>query len=464
MKKAFVGAFSTVAGVGVVAMLAAARYQATIRPNTTVGKVPVGGLTPDAAAKRVREWWETEKRQPLVIELGSKKLGTRTPGQLGVTLDDGATIARMPIVDLTGDVAATVTRESYEPQSFGLVFKSNGQKLDELSKLVAQAIGPPKPARAHWRHGKVVAVPEVGVAELDTSALQGAVEDAIKGDHLVHLPVKQAPKQVPDAALAQIQEVASQFTTHFSTGKRTRCHNIRLAAAKFDGVVLMPGQTLSFNQFVGRRTIRGGFEVAGVYKNGKHDTDVGGGICQVSTTLYNALLFGDFKIVTRFNHSLPVPYVPLGRDATVDYPSRDLVFENNTKKPIAVESEYRPGALTFRILGQKDPTRTVKILQGPRSESRNVRTETTYDPSLPVGKKRIVSRGSPTRSRSTFRVVYENGVEVRREPLGRSSYLGGPRVVAIGTKKPKDKPAAPPAATSPTPAPPQSRPGVSEQA
>jgi len=167
---------------------------------------------------------------------------------------------------------------------------------------------------------------------------------------------------------------------------------------------LAPGEKLSFNKTVGRRTIENGFKLAGVYKAGKHDLGIGGGICQVSSTLYNAVLLSDLKVLRRQNHSMPVAYLPVGRDATVDYGSIDLVFENTMSTPVAISSSYTPGRLTFRVLGKKDPSISVKILSiGHRSWDTGVKT--VMDPTLPAGKRLIVEKGSRGHSVSTYRLV-----------------------------------------------------------
>src|SRR5262249_4274073 len=159
----------------------------------------------------------------------------------------------------------------------------------------------------------------------------------------------------------------------------------------------------SFNGTVGRRTEKAGFQIAGVYKNGKHDFDVGGGICQVSTTLYNAALLDDLKIVERHNHSMPVAYVPLGRDATVDYGALDLEIANNSDHPIAINSEFHPGKLTFRILGKKDKSLDVKI-ESDGSQRWDPGTQLVSDPSLPAGKRKVIDKGSSGRQVSTYRL------------------------------------------------------------
>ncbi len=461
MKRVVVGLLLIVAGGAAILSICAARYQSVVRPNTRVGPVSVGGLVPEEAAKKLRLWWETAKREPLKLQNAKlkKELTDATPGQLGVTLDDAATVAKLPLQDLTDDIKSTVTREEFSEGKFEMVFKGNGTPPVELAKTIREVAGPPHVARAVWQNGAVVKFPEVSSYELDKAKLQDAVVASLKDSTPVEIPIKEAPKTVPDEELAKITDVVSEFTTHFPTSKVTRCQNIKLASSRFNGVVLMPGEKLSFNEVVGQRTLKAGFKVAGVLKQGRHDTGVGGGICQVSTTLYNAVLLGNFSVKQRSNHSTPVPYVPPGRDATVDWGSLDMVFENTYSTPIAVMATYEPGTLNFRILGQRDPSMTVKILEGPVTVQ-PYGLKLVKDPSLRAGAKVIVEKGSYKRSLRTYRVVYKDGKPVKRETLGRSYYPGSDRIVSVGTKGvpliPKVSPGLP--ASIPNSAPP---PGLS---
>src|ERR1044072_8976261 len=183
----------------------------------------------------------------------------------------------------------------------------------------------------------------------------------------------------------------------------------------------MPGEEIIFNQTVGRRTVEGGFKSAPVLKNGKHDIDIGGGICHVSTTMYNAALLADLKVVRRNNHSLPSAYVAVGRDATVDWGTLDLVLANSGETPIAITSTYQSGKITFRILGQKDPSRKVKILTD-NHQSWGRGEQSVIDKSLKPGTRKVVERGSAAHSIDTYRIVYKDGVEVKREVISHSRY------------------------------------------
>jgi vancomycin resistance protein YoaR len=139
-----------------------------------------------------------------------------------------------------------------------------------------------------------------------------------------------------------------------------------------------------------------------------------------------------------------VAYDPLGRDATVNWGAQDLVLENNYETPIAVDSEYQTGKLTFRILGKKTPGLEVKIERSGIRTWSGGGTKTYLDPKLPPGTRKVMESGGVNKQVSTTRVVYMNGEVVKREPLGRSTYSGGMTVIAVGPRarsKPKSTPA-----------------------
>lgn len=439
MKKLVYGSLATLAAVAAGLSIVAARRLPTIRANTYVGPVAVGGMTKEDAARQIRTWWESQKLKKLEFHLPntSKSLQPRTPGSLGIVIDDQATVAALPISDLASDVEG-IAHVGGEKMSVLPVFKSVSFDLGPFGAEVRKLEPPAQPASAVLQDGQIVKTRESGSESIDRAKLLPAVAKAITQNEPVEVPLTSAIKRVPDSELDKITEVVSEFSTHFPASNRPRCSNIKLASSKLRGIVLLPGERMSFNGTVGRRTLRAGFQVAGVYKNGKHDVGIGGGICQVSTTLYNASLFADLKIKQRSNHSLPVAYVPLGRDATVDYGSLDLVIENSYTTPIAIDSHYTPGKLTFRVLGKKDPSLTVKIQQS-EVESWDPDISTVVDHRLRPGSRRVIEPGHVGHAVSTFRLVYKDGTLVRRERLGRCTYGGQTRIVAFNPAAPRPK-------------------------
>ncbi len=461
MKKFLIGGGVVLASLGGGLTIVAAKYQPVIRPNTMVGPVAVGGLTVEEAQKKVRIWWETEKLKELTLTcpIFKKPLPPMTASQLGITVDDVKSIEPCEVNDFW-DAASQQISGKPERAALGIVYKSNGAKADDLRKVIKAAIGPARPAKVSYAGGVVTRTPEVTSFQLDDSKLSAAVTTALQADGEVDVPVTEAPKHIPDEALNKITDVVASYSSHFPAYQTSRNTNIRLASERLSGHILMPGEQISFNKTVGQRTVRGGFRTAPVLKNGKHDEGIGGGICQVSGTLYNAVLLADLKILMRHNHSTPSVYVPVGRDATVDWPDLDFVFQNPGPDPVAIWATYESGRLTWRILGKKDPSKVVKIETYGLSVGEG-RTQRIFDPTLPVGRQKIVERGGPRRTISARRVVYKDGVVVKREPLGTSYYSGLITVVAVGTKKPPV--IVPPAATVPAAQPTPPSPGIDNE-
>lgn len=420
-------------GLAIGLPVAASRYEEKIRRETYVSLVPIGGLT-DAEAREVlaRHW---EMRADLPFEFVSDYLPEGpmavTPRQAGVVLDLDAVLAELPRETFWQRVnPVTPTRRDVRP-----VYAVVDADLDFLVEVLAARLPQPQSARIDWREGRIVAQPEVPGLELDREGIAARLIDRLNGGTDDALPIRESARRVTSEHLAQMREVVAEFSTNFPRYQTSRNRNIELASDLLTGTILLPGEEFSFNDVVGPRTVGRGFREAGIYVNGRHDTGIGGGICQVSTTLYNAALLSDLQIVRRANHSMPVNYVPVGRDAAVSYGTLDLVFRNNREYPIAVTMEYQAGKVTARILGVRDPELSVTIESANhRSWSRGEKV--VEDPTLAPGTSRIVEKGSAGHSIQTFRVVRRNGQVVRRDTLPVSHYPGGVRIVARNSESP----------------------------
>ncbi len=223
-----------------------------------------------------------------------------------------------------------------------------------------------------------------------------------------------------------------KYTTNFSTSSANRAYNVSLAAESINNKILMPGEEFSYNNTIGNPNAERGYKIAGIYENGKTSEGVGGGICQVSSTLYSAVLYADLEIVERHNHSLTVSYVPNGQDATVSYGVIDFRFKNNTEYPVKINSVTSNRNLTISIIGTAyEPERTVKISHSQISSTPPVDNE-TVDNTLPAGTRKVVSKGKTGYVVDTFKTVYENGVEISSKKITRSSYRMVPNEVTVG--------------------------------
>lgn len=151
----------------------------------------------------------------------------------------------------------------------------------------------------------------------------------------------------------QITGFLSSFTTYFDSSLINRSENIRLAAKAIDKKLLAPGETFSFNETVGERTVEAGYKEAMIIEGDVFTPGLGGGICQVSSTLYNAILQGHLQVIERHPHSLPITYVAPGRDATVSYPILDLKFRNSSQGYLLIRSRVLENSITFELYGRQ---------------------------------------------------------------------------------------------------------------
>lgn len=252
------------------------------------------------------------------------------------------------------------------------------------------------------------------------------------------LPVEFIPPVVTTEELEKklFRDVLASYTTYFRTDTQNNINrgiNIGLAANSIDGTILLPGEEFSFNEIVGPRTPERGYKIAHVYVQGQIRDGTGGGICQVSTTLYNAVLRANLEVSERHNHMFTVGYVPLGTDAAVSYGYADLKFKNTTGYPLVIKAIVNNNSIGFRIVSTNDyPNLKVKL--ATKTISTTSRT-TTYidDPTLPLGTVIVSEKGMDGYVVDTYMKVYNGDTLLREEKLHRSVYQMLPQKIIRGT-------------------------------
>lgn len=162
--------------------------------------------------------------------------------------------------------------------------------------------------------------------------------------------------------LKQIKGPIASFTTRYNPRDRNRTHNLKKVAERLNGAIVLPGEVFSFNQRVGPREPKYGYRVAKIYVRRRLTEGVGGGTCQVSSTLYNAVLLAGLKVVERHHHSLTVPYISPGRDATVAYGLLDFRFQNTTSAPLLIQARAKGGKLKIVLYGSTPPKEEIKVV------------------------------------------------------------------------------------------------------
>lgn len=236
------------------------------------------------------------------------------------------------------------------------------------------------------------------------------------------LKITKAQKTIKDLGTEAFPYVVSSFSTRYDASNTNRSTNLRIAAEKINGTVLLPGEVFSYNKTVGKRTVEEGYKDAKIYADGGVVDGLAGGICQISSTLYNAVLLANLEIVERRNHSFTTSYVAAGRDATVVWGTIDFQFKNSRTYPIKIEASVKNGIAEFKIHGmQEQQEYEINIL--PRTTA-SIPYATTYvdDPMLAPGQQVISQAGHLGYKVTTTLVKKLNGVEVSREILSNDTY------------------------------------------
>ena len=263
----------------------------------------------------------------------------------------------------------------------------------------------------------------------------------------------EAERTTADAQAMGIERRLASYTTLYA-GTPDRITNLQLGVSLLNGALVAPGATFSFNDRVGERTIERGFRPAPVIIKDEYEEDVGGGVSQVATTVFNAAWEAGLKIAERNPHSLYISRYQLGRDATVNYPDLDLKFVNDTPKWVYVAGASGGAGITVSIYGG-GPERRVESGTGSIRETGPAPIRRVSDPTLPKGETAIEEEGSPARAASVTRTVYDEQGEVLHEETWNTSYRGEYRIIRVGTKPPpKPEPKAKPKAEKPAPPPP----------
>lgn len=234
--------------------------------------------------------------------------------------------------------------------------------------------------------------------------------------------------------LKQIKDLLGTYTTDYSSSSAARATNVEVGAGKINGHVLMPGETLSGYECMHPFTQKNGYKIASAYENGRVVDSVGGGACQIASTLYNASLRAEVKITQRQNHSMVVGYVPASCDAAIAGTYKDIKITNNRSTPIYVEAFSSNRKLTFNIWGKEDrpSNRSVEFVSEIISQTP---AGITYqdDPTLPIGKEIKVESGHNGRQSKLWKVVKVDGKVVSKDLLSSDTYRVSNSIVKRGT-------------------------------
>ncbi len=418
-------------------------YRDTIYNGIEIEGVDVSGLSTVEARKKLEKQFESEQTAKKIQFAYGTKIWDISTQEIDYSYDYTKALQEAYEVGRKGNYfqrlieVLSLYREPYVIQLEPIY---DAGKLDAvLEKLRSEIEQPPKNAQISRQGGKFVIQDEQIGLQLNIKKLKSLLEKDISKlkyaeEIRFDIPVDVVSPKITSESLSTIEDLLGKYTTRFSTSNSKRIQNIRLATKAINGTVLLPSEVFSFNDVVGPRTKDRGYQDAPVIFQGELVDGLGGGVCQVSSTLYNATLLSGLKVVERIKHSIPSTYVPKGRDATVSYGIIDFKFENNLSHPIYLEAYISGNALNICVYGKKTTNQTIQI-HSVENEVVKRDVEVKYDPNLPEGQERIEQKGRDGYKVTTYKIIYENGVEIRRERISNDYYKPQKQIVVKGTKK-----------------------------
>ena len=454
-------AFLVMGAVGLFTADQLILHDPKIVPNVHVAYVDVGGLLPAEAEKKLSEAVHAVRGIPIIIT-DQNNVWFIQQADIDFSINVKKSLEAAYAVGRETDLFKRwrerfVARET--PHILPVSVELNKTKLiKELSKLSIHTDRNPRDAglMVSLKTKTVALIPAVEGRKLNAEKTASQAFQSPQ-NHLafvLELVVDKLTPKVTDEHYQGLNTMLASYATNFNPWDSDRNANLRLATSRIHGKVLKPGDIFSYNQNVGHRTQKEGFRMAPVILDGKLVPDWGGGVCQVSSTLYNAALLADLDIVDRSNHGRAIGYVPLGFDATVVDGLIDFKFKNNLKNAVMIYSQITDDELIFAILGNvKDAPPPIELDYVVHKVIEPVEIKQP-DPTLEVGKE--VVDESPQRGFrvSTYRIRTINGKQ-SSQLLATDDYDPVNRIVKIGTKpgvttppankltsKPKPKPAA----------------------
>ncbi|MDP4144409.1 MAG: VanW family protein [Bacillota bacterium] len=326
-------------------------------------------------------------------------------------------------------------------KNMDLKFSYNSKPLDDLIANIKKDVNKnPSNAKITKSGSGFTITEDIPGRKLNEEALKKDITSTINGDIRTDTNV-QANAETTKAAVTKeklqgVNTLIASFDTDYaSISGPERMNNIQLATKAINGTLVMPGDSFSFNDVVGQRTAAKGYQAAPVIIGNKVDSGLGGGICQVSTSLYNAMLRTGVKATERSHHTLPSHYVTVGLDATVDYGNLDYKFKNTLNFPIYIEGLTQNGHVTFNIYS--DSSLTSKTYKVSTEEYETMQPKTTYvdDPTLPAGTTVVDQNPSVGHKVKVYLETYQGGNLVNKEQIGNDVYNAVDEVIKRGTKK-----------------------------
>lgn len=414
----------------------------TILSGVKIGEVDVSGMTRSEAEKALKDYEAKMGKETIVLEIGQEEVEANL-SDLGVTFDNKDMIDEALSIGRTGNIVKRYKDQKdlqHSGKEFALSWNTDEAKVRSfVEENCTQFDQEAQNATLSRVNGEFQFVAGKQGLALDVNESVRTITDYLKGDwsqdgsHRIALQTKITEPEGTAEQLAYVKDLLGTFSTKFTSSNSNRIKNVNSAAAYIDGTVLYPGEEFSTHDVIAPFTAERGYAEAGNYVNGEVVDGMGGGVCQVSTTLYNAVLRAELEVTERAPHSMTVSYVELSEDAAIAGTYKDLKFRNSSEYPIYIEGYTTSDKkVVFSIYGKetRDSNRTISFESVQLSETGG-NTVLVADPGQPLGYK-AASGGSKGYTAELYKIVKVNGVETERIRVNKSTYQGGKRTIVYG--------------------------------
>ena len=443
MKKGF-GLLLTIFVSALAVGVPAQAREAVIHRGIYVNDIDLADKSPEEARKEIEEYVSSFKDAQITLHIEEEGEIVATAADLGLKWGNEEILDEVTSFGRDGDILRCYKELKdleHKNRTYQVTFEFDKDKIRSLIEENAQQYNKEavNATLTKTEEGFQITEGEMGkVVDIDASvdSVYGYLTKDWDGNACdVDLAVTVDEPQGTVESLAKVKDVLGTFTTSYSTSGGSRSANVANGCNLINGTILYPGEEFSAYEAVAPFSEANGYYMAGSYLNGQVVDSLGGAICQVSTTLYNAVLRAELEVTERYNHSMIVTYVDPSADAAIAESSgKDFKFKNNREYPIYIEGYTTPEKkITFTIYGveDRDSSREVEY-ESVVLERIAPDTEVIYtDASLPVGYC-VVQSAHVGYKAQLWKVVKENGVEVSREQINSSSYMKVPRSATVG--------------------------------
>ena len=417
----------------------------TIYDNIYIEEVAVGGLSKDKAAEKLKNTLlEPLKSKEILLTNGEDKY-VFSYGELGIEYDLNAAVETAWNYARTGadtDRYKKITELSEQAYKISADYRINESIVKgRIASLAEELYIKPVNASMSRENGKFQITAGADGKRVKTDTITNQIIKALKNREEITLALEFETEEphytVSD--LSEAQSLLGSYSTSFTAGNNGRNTNMRVATEKINNTVLYPDEIFSTNEAFGPTTPENGYMLAGVIEGGVLTDGYGGGVCQVSSTLYNALLYSELEIVERRNHSLKVGYLDYGFDATLAGDYIDLKFRNDSEYPVFIEAYIEGGnKVVANIYGKETRSSNRKLvftnsLLGTTAPGEE---EIIEDSNLPAGEREVVISALNGRKYEVYKTVYENNVQVDHVLVNTSTYNARRGQVKVGTGPP----------------------------